>query len=65
MTMMSQPGFFDIVNRYASLDAKNDPLVKLDVVVPWENVRSRLEAACASRPRFTNHRQDANPWILR
>ena len=31
---MSQLGFFDIANRYAGLDAKNDPLVKLDAVVP-------------------------------
>jgi len=45
MTMMSQLGFFDIANRYAGLDAKNDPLVKLDAVVPWEDFRSRLEAA--------------------
>lgn len=44
MTMMSQLGFFDIANRYAGLDAKNDPLVKLDAVVPWEDFRSRLEA---------------------
>ena len=42
---MSQLGFFDIANRYAGLDAKNDPLVKLDAVVPWEDFRSRLEAA--------------------
>ena len=43
--MMSQLGFFDIANRYAGLDAKNDPLVKLDAVVPWGDFRSRLEAA--------------------
>ena len=43
--MMSQLGFFDIANRYAGLDAKNDTLVKLDAVVPWEDFRSRLEAA--------------------
>ena len=42
---MSQLGFFDIANRYAGLDAKNDPLIKLDAVVPWEDFRSRLEAA--------------------
>ena len=31
---MGQMGFFDIANRYAGLDAKNDPLVKIDEVVP-------------------------------
>jgi len=30
---MGQMGFFDIANRYAGLDAKNDPLVKIDEVV--------------------------------
>ncbi len=38
-------GFFDIAKRYAGLDAKNDPLVKIDEVVPWEALRPRLEAA--------------------
>lgn len=45
VTRMSQLGFFDIANRYAGLDAKNDPLVKIDAVVPWEDFRPRLEAA--------------------
>jgi len=27
---MSQMGFFDLTNRYAGLDAKNDPLLTLD-----------------------------------
>jgi len=31
---MGQMGFFDIANRYAGLDAKNDPLVKIDEVIP-------------------------------
>lgn len=29
-------GFFDIANRYGGLDAKNDPLGRIDEVVPWE-----------------------------
>ncbi len=45
MMTMSQLGFFDIANRYADLDAKNDPLVKIDAVVPWKNFRPLLEAA--------------------
>ena len=32
---MGQMGFFDIADRYAGLDTKNDPLVKIDAVVPW------------------------------
>jgi len=28
-------GFFDLSDRYASLDAKKEPLVEIDTVVPW------------------------------
>ena len=38
---MGQMGFFDIAQRYAGLDAKNDPLVKIDEVVPWQDFRPR------------------------
>jgi|TARA_B100001964_G_C14149230_1_gene561215 IS5 family transposase len=47
---MGQMGFFDIANRYADLDAKNDPLVQIDAVVPWEDFRVRLEAAWRKPP---------------
>jgi IS5 family transposase len=48
---MSQLGFFDLANRYAGLDAKNDPLVKIDAVVPWEDFRPLLETAWRKLPR--------------
>ena len=41
---MGQQGFFDVSNRYASLDARKDPLVQIAAVVPFEEFRSRLEA---------------------
>ncbi len=40
---MAQMGFFDLSDRYASLDAKNDPLVEIDAVVRWEEFRPVLE----------------------
>lgn len=40
---MAQMGFFDLSNRYSSLDAKKDPLVEIDSVVPWEDFRPALE----------------------
>jgi len=40
---MAQMGFFDLSERYASLDAKKDPLVEIDAVVPWEEFRPALE----------------------
>lgn len=40
---MAQMGFLDLSDRYASLDAKRDPLVEIDAVVPWEEFRPVLE----------------------
>src|SRR5690606_1372786 len=40
---MAQMGFFDLSDRYASLDAKNDPLVEIDAAVQWEEFRAALE----------------------
>lgn len=42
---MAQMGFFDLSDRYASLDAKSDPLIEIDVAVPWEEFRPALEQA--------------------
>lgn len=40
---MTQMGFLDLSDRYASLDTKNDPLVEIGTVVPWEAFRPALE----------------------
>jgi hypothetical protein len=40
---MAQMGFFDLSDRYASLNAKKDPLVGIDAVVPWDEFRPALE----------------------
>lgn len=32
-------GFFDLSDHYASLDAKRDPLIEIDAVVPREEFR--------------------------
>ena len=40
---MAQMGFFDLSDRYASLDAKKDPLVEIDAFVPWEEFRLSLK----------------------
>jgi IS5 family transposase len=43
MAGMAQMGFFDLSDRYASLDAKKDPLVEINDVVPWEEFRPLLD----------------------
>ena len=40
---MAQMGFFDLSDRYASLDAKKDPLVEINAVVPWDEFRPLLD----------------------
>ena len=57
---MGQMGFFDLGNRYSGLDAKNEPLLKIDGVVPWEDLRARLEAGGGVRTRRVNRGRDAS-----
>jgi hypothetical protein len=40
---MAQMGFSDLSDRTASLDAKRDPLVGIDAIVPREEFRPALE----------------------
>ena len=40
---MRQMGFFDLSDRYASLDAKKDALVEINSVVPWEEFLPALD----------------------
>lgn len=35
-------GFFDLSDRYASLDARKDPLVEIDALVPRHAFRATL-----------------------
>jgi IS5 family transposase len=41
--VMTQMGFFDLSDRHGSLDAKKDPLLEIDAVVPREEFRPTLE----------------------
>src|SRR3981081_1965134 len=42
---MGQLGFFDLNRRYESLTEKNDPLVAIAAMVPFESFRPKLKAA--------------------
>ena len=59
---MAQMGFFDIENRYAALDAKNDPLVKVNAAVPWEAFRSRLERVWRKPADKRKSNAGCKPW---
>ena len=59
---MAQMGFFDVENRYTALDAKHDPLVKFNAVVPWEAFRSRLENVWRQPPDKRKSNAGCKPW---
>src|ERR1700731_1416767 len=42
---MGRFGFFDLSRRYECLDAKNDPLVAIAALVPWECFQRKLKAS--------------------
>jgi len=54
--------FFDIANRYAGLDAKNDPLVKIDDVVRRKEFRPALELVWRAAPHTRKSAAGRKPW---
>ena len=58
---MAQMGFFDLSDRYSSLDAKKDPLVKIDVDVPWEEFCPQNQRAASLAPICVPHAILAGP----
>ena len=50
---MGQLGFFDLNRRYESLTEKNDPLVAIAAMVPFESFRPKLHTALINPRRGT------------
>lgn len=59
---MGQLGFSDLDKRYRSLDAKKDPLVFLNEVVPWEDFRARLSAVWRKPDEERKNAAGRKPW---
>ena len=59
---MGQIGFFDLSKRYTGLDTKNEPLAKIDEVVPWEDFRGCLDAVCRRSDKARKSRAGRKPW---
>jgi IS5 family transposase len=59
---MGQMGFFDVARRYAGLDAKHDPLLRIDALVPWERFRGRLEAVWRRPAAERKSKAGRKPW---
>lgn len=59
---MAQMGFFDLSDRYASLDAKKDPLLEIDQIVPWEDFRPLLKKVWRKPLKDRKSRAGRKPW---
>jgi len=59
---MGQMGFFDVAARYAGLDAKKDPLLKIDEAVSWERFRGRLESVWRKPLSERKSKAGRKPW---
>ncbi len=59
---MAQMGFFDLSDRYASLDAKRAPLVEIDAIVAWEEFRPTLERVWRKSEAERKSRAGRKPW---
>src|SRR3954462_10268307 len=59
---MSQPGFFDLGERYRGLDAKKDPLVVLNAVVAWADFRAQLSAVWRKPEEERKTAAGRKPW---
>jgi hypothetical protein len=50
--MAGQPGFFDLSDRYASLDAKKDPLIEITdvkVIFPAEDLPKTMKVKASDK----------------
>lgn len=59
---MAQLGFFDLSDRYASLDAKKDPLLEIDALVPWDEFRPLLTAIWRKPLEARKSSAGRKPW---
>ena len=55
-------GFFDVERRYAGLDAKQDPLLGIDALVPWDRFRGHLEAVWRRPAAERKSKAGRKPW---
>ena len=59
---MLQTGFFDLETRHRDLDAKGDPLVRIDDVIRWEDSRAETKAAWRMAPEARKSKAGRPPW---
>ena len=59
---MAQMGFFDLSDRYASLNAKRDPVVEINAVVPRDEFRPAPERVWRKPDTECNSRAGRNRW---
>jgi IS5 family transposase len=61
---MSQPGFFDLDQRYTQLSAHGDPLEILATAIPWESFRPVLQRALRKERKSAAGRKPYDPVLM-
>lgn len=59
---MAQMEFFDLWNRYATLDAKREKLVGIDALVQWDEFRPLFTAIWRKPPAARQSLAGRKPW---
>src|SRR3954453_7095248 len=59
---MGSARFFDLGERYRGLDAKKDPLVVLNAVVPWEDFRAQVSVVWRKPEEERKSAAGRKPW---
>ncbi len=59
---MAQMGFFDLSDRYSSLDAKRDPLPEIDALAPWDEFRPLLTSIWRKAAEERKSGAGRRPW---
>jgi transposase, IS5 family len=60
--VVGQLGFFDLNRRYEGLNEKNDPLLAIAAMVPFESFRPKLKAALINCELRKSRLAGRKPW---
>src|SRR5262249_26308229 len=60
--VMGQKGFFDVERRLEAISALGDPLETIKKIVPWEDLRTDIEAVTETKPEERKSNAGRKPY---
>src|SRR5262249_21543285 len=60
--IMGQKGFFDVERRLEAISALGDPLETIKKIVPWEDLRTDIEAVTETKPEERKSNAGRKPY---